>query len=116
MNDLFVNFYLYLFRTFMLLENICDCSLSYLFHFQVNAGPLVLAEAFTKEEEVQRYGQGKVAELREAFRTLMSSCDAGLRVNKTLIGPDQQMYHDVGIFQFIRNVRLSENDEDFCFD
>ena len=79
MNDLFVNFYLYLFRTFMLLENICDCSLSYLFHFQVNAGPLVLAEAFTKEEEVQRYGQGKVAELREAFRTLMSSCDAGLR-------------------------------------
>ncbi|PAV65279.1 hypothetical protein WR25_13022 [Diploscapter pachys] len=61
----------------------------------VNAGPLVLAEAFTKEEEVQRYGQGKVAELREAFRTLMSSCDAGLRVNKTLIGPDQQMYHDV---------------------
>ncbi|CAI4230988.1 unnamed protein product [Auanema sp. JU1783] len=66
----------------------------------VNAGPLAYAEAFTQLEEKQRYGDTAINELKEAFRTLMSSCESALNANQNVVGADQQTYHDVLVSSF----------------
>ncbi|GMT03988.1 hypothetical protein PENTCL1PPCAC_26162, partial [Pristionchus entomophagus] len=66
----------------------------------VNAGPLVYAEAFTQPDQKRRYGEKGVEDLKEAFRELMSSCGAALKVNGAAIGPDQTTYHQVLMSSF----------------
>lgn len=66
----------------------------------VNAGPLAYAEAFTKEEQVARYGEQGIVELKHAFRSLMSACQSAIQANEAAIGPDQQTYHEVLVSSF----------------
>ncbi|CAD6184343.1 unnamed protein product [Caenorhabditis auriculariae] len=66
----------------------------------VNAGPLVYAEAFTKEDQIERYGQKGIEELKNAFRSLMAACQAAILANESAIGADQQTYHEVLVASF----------------
>ncbi|CAI2294693.1 unnamed protein product [Caenorhabditis sp. 36 PRJEB53466] len=66
----------------------------------VNAGPLAYAEAFTKDEQREKYGEEAIAKLREAFRNLMNACQLAIEANAAAIGADQQTYHEVLVSSF----------------
>ena len=58
----------------------------------MNAGPLAIARTFMNNREA--YPTEDVVRLEEALRLFVKLCQQAVKLNKTLIGPDQREFQE----------------------